>query len=257
MKIVTPILAALSFVPLFISAPGNAQSAQQAIERQLQEQNIASSAQEKIDDLDDASNDMAVKYRNLLQQTEDLEIYNEQMVRLINNQEIEIAEYDAELAALEQTRRQILPLMHQMVDTLSEIIAVDAPFLARERQLRLNELKELMERADVTVAEKYRRLMEAYQVESEYGHNIEAYQGELENGDKTRTVNFLRFGRVALFYLSLDGESLGVWDKNTSQWQTLDSRYKEHLDRAIRIARKQMPPDLLRLPIPQAARAGS
>ena len=126
---------------------------------------------------------------------------------------------------------------------------MDVPFLPQERQLRLQELRELMERADVTVADKYRRIMEAYQIETEYGHTIESYQGEIDLDGQTRTVDFLRFGRIGLYYLSLDGQRLGMWDTEQRKWVSLGADYKDALDQAIRVARKQMPPDLLKLPI--------
>ena len=39
-----------------------------------------------------------------------------------------------------------------------------------ERRQRAANLKNLLDQPDVSVAEKYRRVMEAYQVETEYGH---------------------------------------------------------------------------------------
>jgi len=133
-----------------------------------------------------------------------------------------------------------------LVEVISRFVALDIPFLPEERQFRIAELQTIMERADVSLAEKYRRVLEAYQVETEYGRTIEAYQDELELDERTRTVNFLRIGRVGLYYLTLDGQQAGVWDEG---WQSLDSKYREGIDKGLKVAKKQLPPDLLVLPI--------
>jgi hypothetical protein len=106
-----------------------------------------------------------------------------------------------------------------------------------------------MERADVTISEKYRRILEAYQVETEYGRTIEAYQGDMTMADNTRTVDFLRIGRVSLYYLTLDGQEVGMWDKKSKQWIQLDNSYRQSVDQALKVASKQLPPDLLVLPV--------
>ena len=116
--------------------------------------------------------------------------------------------------------------------------------------MRITQLKELMARPDVPTSEKYRRVTEGYQIELEYGHTIEGYEGELESEGETRTVAFLRYGRLGLYYQTLDGLEIGHWDKNQDRWVKLGNEYRQSLDRAMRIARKQLPPDLTRLPIP-------
>lgn len=227
-----------------------AQSVDDAMTIQGASQQHSQRSQEKIDALADSRQAMADEYRALVQQTDELGIYNAQLRRLIQSQEIEISQYDADLAELEQTRRRLMPLLWQMTEALGQIISVDTPFLADERQTRLQELTQLMDRADIAVADKYRRIMEAYQIEAEYGHSIEAYQGQMHIGDEVRTVDFLRFGRVGLYYLSLDGQEVGMWSSAKGNWLEVDAMYKETLAQAIRIARKQMPPDLIRLPVP-------
>ena len=87
--------------------------------------------------------------------------------------------------------------MQKMLDTLEQFVALDVPFLLEERsEPRRELLEEMMARADVTLSEKYRRIVEAYQVEMDYGRTIEAYEGKLGDGDDARTVQFLRVGRV-------------------------------------------------------------
>ena len=185
-----------------------------------------------------------------MSQVSDLEAYNQQLERLVATQNVEMADYERRFQDIEATKRQILPLIQRMLEVLDEFVGLDMPFLRSERSMRIGELKELMGRPDVPTSEKYRRVTEAYQIELEYGHTIEGYEGEIEVGGQTRTVAFLRYGRLGLYYMTLDGQEIGYWNKNQNKWDVLDNEYRQSVDRAMRIARKQLPPDLTRLPVP-------
>lgn len=254
----TAVFSSAGIATILFSPDADAQKIDKALKEQVTSQQHSINAQKKIDTLEDSRQSKADKYRTTIEQTDDLNIYNAQLRRLIQSQEREIEQYDRDLSDLEQTRRRLMPLMWQMTEALEKIFEVDTPFLQKERSLRLEELKTLMDRADITVADKYRRLMEAYQIEAEYGHTIEAYQGEVNLDGDVRTVDFLRFGRVGLYFLSLDGNSAGVWNLYQSNWEPLDDEFKEQLAQGIRIARKQMPPNLIRLPVhpPLVSQAG-
>lgn len=232
-----------------VVAPGQEQ-VQEALD--LQDQSLAASAdiQRRIDALDDETRKMLREYRQTTSQVQDLTAYNEQLERLVATQRVELADFERQFREIEVTKRQILPLIVRMIDVLEEFVGLDIPFLQRERDARIAQLHELMERPEVPTSEKYRRVSEAYQIELEYGHTIEAYEGELLVGDETRTVAFLRFGRLGLYYMTLDGQEIGVWDNRADEWMVLGDEYRQPLDRAIRIARKQLPPDLIRLPVP-------
>jgi hypothetical protein len=106
-----------------------------------------------------------------------------------------------------------------------------------------------MHRADVTESEKYRNIMEAYQIENEYGRTIEAYRSTLAQDDKEVTVDFLRVGRIALIYQTLDESEAGVWNQQTRSWEPLDRSFRSAIRDGLRIARKQSAPDLIRLPL--------
>ena len=218
----------------------------------IQSESIATSAQvqKRIDALDDVTREMLNEYRQTMAQVRDLRAYNEQLQRLVGTQRVELADFERQFNEIEVTKRQILPFIVRMIEVLDQFVAIDIPFLERERAFRIKELKALMERPEIPTSEKYRRVSEAYQIELEYGHTIEAYEGEVAIGGETRTVAFLRFGRLGLYYMTLDGLEIGHWDNTIDEWVTLGSEYREPLDRAIRIARKQLPPDLIRLPVP-------
>jgi len=223
---------------------------EKAIETQQGADIAAQRSQQQVDMLADETSSMLIEYREVLRQTESLQAYNEQLNKLVVSQEKELDSIGIQLKNIETTQRDIIPLMLKMIDTMAQFVELDLPFLMEERHQRVVELQALMERADVTLAEKYRRILEAYQVETEYGRTIEAYKDELVEGDSTRTVDFLRIGRVGLYYLTLDGVEAGVWQQD--QWQKLDDRDRQGISQGLKVAKKQLPPDLLILPVQTA-----
>ena len=236
---------------LLLTAEVSAQDRlQEAMSLQSKTQRTSAEVQARINTLDDDTREMLNEYRQTMSQITDLEAYNQQLERLVATQGVELADYERQFTDIETTKRQILPLIIRMLEVLDEFVGVDLPFLPDERALRISELKALMERPDIPTSEKYRRVTEAYQIELEYGHTIESYEGEIETGGETRTVRFLRYGRLGLYYMTLDGLEIGHWDKEADQWVQLDDSFRQSMDRAMRIARKQLPPNLTRLPVP-------
>jgi len=208
--------------------------------------------QTRIEGLNDKTRTMLEEYQQLSRELEVLQTYNTQLQRLVNSQEEEKQSIQGQMNNLEATQREIIPLMLRMVSSLQEFVAMDHPFLPEERQLRVTQIQELMDRADVSIGEKYRRVLEAYQIEMEYGRTIEAYRGELKTETSTRTVDFLRIGRVGLYYQTLDRQEVGQWDTAAGGWQKLTDDYNLPIRKGLRIARKQSAPDLLYLPVPPA-----
>lgn len=238
------------FSLIVVSAATAQEQVQDALDTQTNTQAASIEVQQRINALDDQTREMLNEYRLTMSQVADLEAYNQQLERLVATQNVELADYERQFEEIETTKRQILPLIIRMLDVLEEFVAIDMPFLPEERNLRIEELQKLMERPDVLTSEKYRRVTEAYQIELDYGHTIEAYEGEIEVDGAPRTVAFLRYGRLGLYYMTLDGLTIGHWDQQQDSWVELDNEYRSSLDRALRIARKQLPPDLTRLPVP-------
>jgi hypothetical protein len=107
-----------------------------------------------------------------------------------------------------------------------------------------------MERSDVTSAEKFRRVIEAYQIENDYGRTIEAYKGSVDINGTPQEVDFLRIGRVSLAYQSVGGQYTGAWDPVAGAFvEVAPEKFKTQVDQGIRVARKQVAPDLLIVPV--------
>jgi hypothetical protein len=238
-------LALLLALPLVV----NAGPLEEAIDNQVDTDTAAQKSQENIDRLADEASEMLTEYREVTRQTQSLRAYNDQLENLVGSQKTELESIGRQLRNIETTQRDIVPLMLKMIEVLEQFVALDIPFLQEERGNRIVALKTMMGRADVSLAEKYRRIMEAYQVETEYGRTIEAYQADLGDEQQGRTVDFLRIGRVSLYYLTLDGKEAGVWDSEMHQWQVLSDDYLQAIADGLKVARKQLPPDLLVLPV--------
>jgi ABC-type transporter Mla subunit MlaD len=216
---------------------------------QAEADNAAQAAQKNIEALDEQTQDLAQKYRRILENTRSIQDYTEHLRKQVQSQRDEIASIQRQLDSIESTSRDVFPLMQRMVAALDQFVALDVPYLLEERRKRVQGLKDIMDRADVTVSEKYRRILEAYQIEMEAGRTMEAYDGTLGEGDGAKAVSFLRMGRVALVYQTTDGSETGYWDKAQKNW-VVNNDYAHDVAEGIRIARKMKAPDLLHLPLP-------
>ncbi|MGH8530004.1 MAG: DUF3450 domain-containing protein [Nevskiales bacterium] len=207
-------------------------------------------SQQRVDAMAEQSQDLAGQYRATLRESEGLKLYLQQLRAQLKSQEAEMEVIRSESRELDRTNIEIQPLMTRMLGSLEQFVLLDMPFLKEERVTRVAKLKEMMPRADVTVSEKYRRIVESYGIEMEYGRTIEAYRDKL--GDKE--VDFLRVGRVGLFYQTPDGAETGYWDRDKKEW-TDDDDYADGVTEGLKVARKQTSPNLLIVPIQAAAQA--
>lgn len=208
--------------------------------------NQAAQSQQKVDLLDDAYQGLLQDYRATNGEIDQLKLYNKQMSAIVENQQAEISKIDQQIRDIEFTEQGILPLMSQMLDSLEQFNQLDLPFLQKERATRLSKLRELMTRADITVSEKYRRVLEAFQIEVEYGRTLETYR---EKAVDNIVYDYLRIGRTALYRLTLAGDSAWAWDKASAQWLPLDTSLLRDVRKAQDVARQTAAPELLTLPI--------
>lgn len=244
-------MKALSLLILLTSLSTMADKAKlgQNIKGQLTNDEIAKTGQVKVDQLDEETQKLFEEYRYTLKKIDSTKIYNQQLEKLIKSQDEEMVSIAKQIDSIKYTNKEIVPLMLDMVKTIDKIVTLDTPFLKEERVQRVAGLKEMMDRADVSTSEKYRRILEAYQVENEYGRTIEAYRGKIDKDARELTVDFLRIGRLMLIYQTLDGKQQGVWDNKERMWVAVDDEFKRSIRDGLRIARKQSAPNIIKLPV--------
>jgi len=211
----------------------------------------ANKSQRRVDVISEQIQTKLQQFKTVNKEIDGLRVYNKQMNTQIENQLNELNQLASSMEQVSIIERQISPLMARMIDTLEMFVDLDVQFLPTERNERIAGLKEMMERADVSVSEKFRRVLEAYQVEVEYGRTIEAYNGLLTIDGSERDVDFLRIGRVSLVYQTRDGQKLGLWNNKTKGWDELPAEYRTNINKGLRIARKQLAPDLIIVPVAQ------
>ncbi len=213
--------------------------------------------QKRVEQVADQTEDLLSKFTTVVKVVDGLKVYNALLQRQVNNQEKEKNILNESIDNVALIERQIIPLMTRMIDSLTEFVRLDIPFLVEERAKRLERLRGMMERSDVTAAEKFRKVIEAYQIENDYGRKIEAYKGSVEIDGRQQEVDFMQVGRVALLYQSVGANHTGAWDSANNTWVPLSPEtYKAQVTKAIKIARKQIPPDLLIIPVQAASEAG-
>ena len=244
--LMTAVLTACLAAPVFAQV-----SIDQVTDEGVKRADAGAAEQQRVEQIASQTDDLLAQYNNLAKVVDGLKTYNSLLQRQVNNQEAEkqaLAESMDNVALIE---RQIIPMMTRMLDSMEEFIRLDTPFLIKERNERLARLREMMERSDVSSAEKFRRVIEAYQIENDYGRTIEAYKGSVDINGTPQEVDFLRIGRVALAYQSVGGQYTGAWDPETKQFVELPPEsYKTQIAEGIRVARKQVAPDLLIVPVP-------
>ena len=206
-------------------------------------------SQARITDLSVETQELLGEYRVVLQQIDRLIAYNDYVERLIEDQENQIIDINQQLVEFALIERGIVPLMLESIDTLDRFIDLDIPFLLEERKERVARLRVIMDESDITVSEIFRQIMDAYQIETSFGSDIEAYTGFLDIDRETRQVDFLRIGRTSLTYQTPDQNETGFWNKETKQWEDLPRKYTDYVKEGLRIAKKQITPDLIQLPI--------
>lgn len=201
--------------------------------------------QNKIDNEEYQREELLSKYKYTNAELKSTKIYNEQLRKILQSQQEELKNMNQQIIDIENTQKNIFPLMLSMVESLKKLVEMDTPFLIEERTTRIKQLESNLDKADIKTAEKYRIILEAFKIEYDYANSIETYQDKIDG----KTYDFLRLGRTALYYQSLDFKNYGYWNNRTKTWEEIDSsNAKSNIRRGIKIAQKHQNVDFLNLP---------
>lgn len=248
--------AAISAVMAAVSTPALAQQLGTAAQISQQTVQEAERSQQRVEQLDAEAQRLLNDYRANMKQLEQLNRYNASQQRQVAAQQRELESLRNDIANISSLQRSVQPLMEDMLDALGKVIAADVPFQPEERAERIARLERLMDDPDQSPAQRYRLIVEAYQIENEYGRTIEAYRGTVDiDGETYENAEFLRVGRLTLVMRTDDDQVLKIYNIAEKRWVDLDKSFLRPLRVAARMAKEQIPPDLITLPVPAPQRA--
>ena len=236
----------LSLLALF--AMGNNADIDQILEENNNTIVESESSQNKVDNLSDEKDSLLAEWKVVVKQVEGLRIYNAQKRAQIKAQEDRLLVLENQTKEIDTTKRLIPGVMTNIALRLEKDIKDNAPFLIDVRLGRVNQVLDILVDPTVTESERVRQVLEAVNIEREYGRTIETYEDAIVLDGEEKVVNILRIGRLALLYQLKDQSEAGVWDNELKEWVKVEG-YRIPIRDGIRMANKTAPLDLLSLPI--------
>ena len=209
-------------------------------------------SQSKIDQTDDDTSLVVNEFKTVSKQIEGLTVYNAQLRKQIEAQEARLKVIDKTLKEARVMQRQIPPFTRRMLAGLEKSIELDLPFHLAERKERIAFAIAAIDNPTVSPAEGLRQVLEAYNVEAEFGRKIDTYKVTIEINGQPREVNLLRVGRLALLYQTSDADETGAWDNKAGKWVELGGSYRNPTRLGLRIANKLATVDMIELPVQNA-----
>jgi regulator of replication initiation timing len=206
-------------------------------------------SQVKINSIYEQTQDLLAEYRNTVDEADVLRGYNDHVQRMVDDQNANVVSLQKQIDSIDEIKQGLVPLMYKMIDTLETFINLDVPMNIERRQERVTNLRDVMDDSNVTTSEQFRLILEAYEIEAGYGSVFDAYQGEIDLGGRKLTADFVHMGRIAFVAQSLDAKHSWLWNNDTRAWVELGDEYLKPITDAVRMARKQLPADLTKLPV--------
>lgn len=253
-KIQKSVLFGTAAVLLSVATPtAFAQSVDSVLNVEKQSAEEGRKSQARIDRIQDETQNLLSDFQTVSQSIDDLRIFNAQLQAQVNGQVETIAKLEQSIDDIATIRRQITPEMVEMVNKLEEFVNADIPFRKTQRLKRVEDLQNYLEDGGITEAERFRLILDSYSQEVEYGRSVETYTGSVvHNGKEYESVQFLRLGRVGLYYKAagVDTTVLGMYDKTAGGFKALDQSYLTTIAKGIAFADKTANAELLMLPVP-------
>ncbi len=248
------ILGSTAVMLALVSAPAHAQF-KPALDTSQQTQRDTAASQQRIDQLDEQTATLLNEYRANLKQLEAARRYNASLNRNIEAQNEEITRLREDIENVEGLQRAMQPLMEDMAARFGDLVNADLPFKVEERSSRAARLAGILDNPSMSAAQRYRLIVEAYQIENEFGRTISAYEGTIGQGENALTGEFLQVGRIALMFKTPDDSVLKIYDRTAGDFVDLNRSYLQDVKFGLRMAKEQTAPDIFFVPVKPPASA--
>lgn len=235
-------------VAAFAVGAASAQQLDEALRVAQQSTEQGAQAQRQIDDIADRTASLEGEYLALRQQIEDQRIFIEQQQVFLRSQQNEIDELTSQLDRVSGIERDLTPMLLEMYVRLEEFIDSDLPFQIDTRRARLDNIERVLGQADISPAEKYRVILNAYEIEAGYGRSLRTYQQEAEIDGAAHNATVLQFGRIAMIRI-YDG-NMHIMTRDQQEWRPLSGGHATNVQRALRIAQEVTTPEVFLAPLP-------
>lgn len=233
-----------------LSQLASADNLNQVLNTSSQKSAAAQQSQKKIDNLAEQTQENLAEFKQTSKIVEDLQVYNRKLELQIEKQQKRLNQIEKSIEDATVVQRRILPLVEDMIDSLAQFVALDLPFHQQEREQRIAFLQDNLQRPELSTAEKFRQVLEAYKIESEYGRRIDSYAHTIDIKGEQTDVTVLRVGRLALLYQTADLKHTGMWNQESKSWQELEqSAYRDAVRQGVRMANRQASIDILSIPV--------
>lgn len=233
---------------LVLSGPANAQQLERAVQIAKQSTAASAAAQQQVSAADDQADSMVRDFRAIRQQIDNRKLYIDKQGVILESQKAEIDELNEQLGTVESIKLGMVPMMLRMTVAIEDSINNDMPFRLEERRARVERVKNVLANPNVSPAEQYRQVLNAFKNEVTYGQGLDSYEGPHPTKDNMK-VNYLRYGRVALVFMTKDESEIAFYDLGSKSWKPLEGNRRLEVRQAIRIAKNESAPDLVMAPL--------
>lgn len=232
---------------LAFSTPANAQL-EEALRTAKSSTAASAASQARVEKNDDDADSMLREYRAVLQQIDNIQLFVDKQDIYLKSQAKEITSLTNQLGNVENIKRGMVPMMLRMTAAIEDSVAGDMPFLLNERRDRLERLKEVLSNPAVSPAEQYRQVLNTYKIEVSYGQGLDSYEGAHPTKDGMK-VDYLRYGRLALVYMTKDENDIGYYDMQSKSWKPVPGNQALSVRQAIRVANEEAAPEVVMAPM--------
>lgn len=232
---------------LALAAPAHAQL-DSALSAAKSSTAASAASQQRVETMDDEADNMIREYRAVLQQKDNIALFVDQQDIYLQSQRAEIDSLNNQLGTVEQIKQGMSPMMLKMAAALEDSINADLPFRLAERKARVDRIKNVLADPDVSPAEQYRQVLNGFKIEVTYGQGLDSYEG-VHPTRPGNVVNFLRFGRTSLLYITKDESEVARYNLSSRSWDVLSGDEALGLRKAIRVANGEAAPEVVYAPI--------